>query len=145
MSKFPDDETIEAWVRLHRAQRSLLETVEGALKKNELPPLEWYDVLLELHRQGDGRLRQFEIGQRVLLSKHNLSRLIDRLEQQGLVSRQACKEDGRGYQIRMTKDGEKLLKQMWPVYGRSIQEQIGEKLNLKEITELARLMGKLLS
>ena len=96
MKNLPSKTTIQAWVTLHRVHRKLLEQVGVVLKNNEMPPLDWYDVLLELNREESVGLRQYEIGERVLLSKYNLSRLIDRLEKQHLVRRDVCEEDGRG-------------------------------------------------
>ncbi len=144
MKKSPSKTTIQAWVLLHRVHRKLLEQVGLSLKKNELPPLDWYDVLLELHREGDTGLRQYEIGERILLNKHNLSRLIDRLEKQHLVRRDACEEDGRGNRIKITEEGEELLKKIWPVYGQSIEKEFGEKLTKNECSELSHLLEKVL-
>jgi DNA-binding MarR family transcriptional regulator len=144
MSKKPSEDAIEAWIQLHRAHRLLLEKVENALKSRGLPPLEWYDVLLELHREKSAGLRQYEIGEKILLNKHNLSRLIDRLERHKLVARYACAEDGRGNRIKITDEGEKILKQVWPVYGHAIEENFGAKLNSSEAVVLARVLGKVL-
>ncbi len=142
MTLQPSEETIQAWIQLHKSQRMLLERVELALKKNGLPPLDWYDVLLELSRDTDSGLRQYEIGQRMLLSKHNLSRLIDRLEKNRLVRRDACAEDGRGNRIRIAEEGKALLGKAWPVYRKALQDNFGEKLTPAEMIELARLLGK---
>lgn len=144
MSKLPTEESISAWIQLHRAHRMLLDKVENSLKLNELPPLDWYDVLLELHREGSRGLRQYEIGERVLLNKHNLSRLIDRLEKNRLVRRHVCKEDGRGNRIKITADGSRLLKQVWPVYSQSIQEHFGSKLSTEDCVEMSRILGRVL-
>ena len=144
MSKEPTKETIQAWIQLHRTHRLLLETVEHSLKSKGLPPLDWYDVLLELHREKSTGLRQYEISEKILLNKHNLSRLIDRLEKNQLVGRHACAEDGRGNRIKITDKGEKMLKKVWPVYGQSIQEDFGAKLNSKEFIELSRILSKVL-
>ena len=144
MPDMPSDTTLHAWVELHRSHRRLIDKVAAELKHNRLPPLDWYDVLLELRRAGEQGLRQFEIGDRILLSKHNLSRLIDRLENQQMVMREACKEDGRGNRIRITAQGERSLERSWPVYGRAIQREFGEKLNRKECIEISRLLGKLM-
>jgi DNA-binding MarR family transcriptional regulator len=142
MAKLPTETMVQGWIRLHRSHRWLLDKVEHALAARDLPSLDWYDVLLELHRAGEAGLRQFEIGERVLLSKHNLSRLLDRLEQNGLVLRRACDEDGRGKQIAITADGNTTLGEMWPVYGEAIQENFGGKLTSAELKELARLLAK---
>ena len=144
MRDMPTDNTVHAWVELHRAQRRLLERVTAELKRSGMPPLDWYDVLLELRRAGEPGLRQFEIGEKILLSKHNLSRLIDRLEKQGLALREACEEDGRGNRIKLTAQGERILEQSWPVYGRAVQREFGEKLSQQEHSQLARLLDKLL-
>ncbi len=145
MKNKPSNETINAWIHLHRSHRHLLEKVENSLKSNGLPSLDWYDVLLELHREKGSGLRQYEIGQKILLNKHNLSRLIDRLENQGLVARYSCEEDGRGNRIKITTKGEKTIKQIWPVYAQSIQEEFGEKLTARESAELSRLLAKVLT
>jgi len=144
MSKEPTKETIQAWIQLHRTHRLLLETVEYSFKKKGIPPLDWYDVLIELDREKSTGLRQYEIGEKILLNKHNLSRLIDRLEKNQLVGRHACVEDGRGNRIKITDKGVKMIKQVWPVYGQSIQENFGIKLNSKEFIELSRILSKVL-
>jgi DNA-binding MarR family transcriptional regulator len=144
MSKDPTEETVQAWIKLHRTHQLLLEKVESTLKNKGLPPLDWYDVLIELYREKSSGLRQYEIGKKILLNKHNLSRLIDRLEKKQLVGRHACEEDGRGNRIKITPEGEKLLKQVWPVYGQSIHESFGVKLASKELTDLSRIFDKLL-
>lgn len=144
MRKQPTKETIQAWIHLHRAHRLLLETVEYSLKNKGLPSLDWYDVLLELHREKGAGLRQYEIGEKILLNKHNLSRLIDRLENNQLVGRHTCAEDGRGTRIKITGKGEKMLKQVWPVYSQSIQEGFGAKLMPNDFIGLSRILSKLL-
>ena len=144
MSRKPSSQTQRAWIDLHRAHRRLLDRVESVLKRAGLPPLDWYDVLLELRHGNDDGLRQYQLGNRVLLSKHNLSRLIDRLEQGGLVRREACAEDGRGNLIRITAAGKKMLERMWPVYGAAIEDSFGAHLSVTEMVELSRVLGKVL-
>lgn len=145
MTIYPEQKTIDAWAQLLRSQKILLEQAELALKQAKLPPLAWYDILLELHRKKETGLRQFEIGERILLRKHNLSRLLDRLETQGLIIRRACAEDGRGNIVIITEPGSNLLKKMWPVYARVIQQAFSDKLKNSEIKMLSRLLNKVLS
>jgi DNA-binding MarR family transcriptional regulator len=138
------DETIlTAWARLVRAQQVLLERVEERLKKAGLPPLRWYDVLLELHRAGSNGLRQFEIGAAVLLSKYNVSRLLDRLEKEKLLERYVCEEDGRGARVQITTAGHELLRRMWPVYSAAIAEHFARHYNETELKQLAVMLGRL--
>ena len=133
----------QAWIQFHRTQRLLLEGVEVALKRQKLPPIAWYDVLVELNRDPEMGLRQFEIGGRILLSKHNLSRLLDRLEKEALVRRRACSEDGRGNMITITAKGQTTLQAMWPVYKSAIEENFAGKLEAKDLKELLRILGKI--
>jgi DNA-binding MarR family transcriptional regulator len=138
-----DETTITAWARLVRTQQVLLERVEADLKRAGLPPLRWYDVLLELHRAGSQGLRQFEIGAAVLLSKYNVSRLLDRLEKEQLLVRYGCEEDGRGARVRITAAGRGLVRRMWPVYGAAIAEYFAQYFSKTELKQLATLLGRL--
>ena len=81
MSRNPSDAAVKAWIRLMRARETVLGAIERDLKAADCPPLAWYDVLLELVRAPQGRLRPFEIEKETLLAQYNLSRLLDRLEQ----------------------------------------------------------------
>lgn len=136
---------VTAWARLMRAQQDLLERVEADLKAAGLPPLAWYDVLLELNRAEGGHLRQFEICDKVLLSKYNISRLLDRLVQEKLVQRQKCKEDRRGANVAITGEGKVLVKKMWPVYERGIEQYFARHLSTQEVAQLAELMARLIA
>ncbi len=144
MEKVLSKQAETAWVLLLRSQQVLMSQVEAMLKEAGLPPLSWYDVLLELAREPDSGLRQFEIGERVLLNKHNLSRLIDRLEKRGLVKRQACDTDGRGSIVHITKQGIQMKSEMWPVYESAIQKLIAELLTPTQIHSLTEIMNTLL-
>ena len=140
-SSMPCDTTVAAWIRLLRAQRCTLVAVERALKDAGFPPLEWYDVLLELERIGP--LRPRDLQSRLLLAQSNLSRLLDRMESAGLVERSSCKEDARGQLVRATADGKSLRQGMWPVYAAAIQEVIGARLASAEAGQLSELLGRL--
>ena len=83
MSRNPSEAVTRAWIRLNRARDRVLGAIEQDLKAGGCPPLAWYDVLLELSRAPDGRLRPFEIEKVTLLAQYNLSRLLDRLEKEG--------------------------------------------------------------
>lgn len=139
----PSDATTKAWVRLMRAQRIVLAAIEGELKAAGLPPLGWYDVLLELTRTGAGRLRPYEVEERTLLAQHNLSRLLDRMEAAGLVRREAFADDGRGRWVVLTDEGRVMQARMWAVYGAAMQRHISAKLTEDEADRLAALLALL--
>lgn len=134
---------MRAWARLAKAQRQALLAIDQALSTAKLPPLDWYDVLLELERAG-GSLRPLELEREMLLAQYNLSRLIDRMEKAGYVERRAIKDDRRGQAIVITSAGKSLRRRMWSVYGPAIQAAIGEHLSPKQVEALGTLLGALL-
>lgn len=143
MSRNPSDATIKAWARLIRARQAVVDAVERDLKAADVAPLAWYDVLLELGRAEHGRLRPFEIEKETLLAQYNLSRLIDRLEKEGLVAREPCDDDARGQWVVITEKGRALQARTWKIYARSIQKHVGDRLDDKAAATLAQLLGRL--
>jgi len=134
---------LNVWARFIRAEQRLLAAVESDLKAAGLPPLLWYDVILELTRAPLGRLRHRDLQVQVLLAKYNLSRLIDRMADDGLVSRVPVQEDARGAYIAVTESGRRLGKRMWPVYARSIARHFAARLDEGDLIELDRVLAKL--
>jgi len=140
----PTDITIQTWVRLIRAQHSALSYVEKALKEQKLPPLCWYDILLELERVDQEGIRPFELEYRLLLPQYSVSRLIERIEKKGYLLRDVCEGDKRGQCLIITKAGKELRKKMWPVYSQAIHQAIGEKLTTAESRALSKHLFKLI-
>ncbi|MEW6639785.1 MAG: MarR family winged helix-turn-helix transcriptional regulator [Pseudomonadota bacterium] len=142
IDRLPDD-TIRTWARLVRVQQDLLDHVEADLKAAGLPPLVWYDVLLELVREPDGRLRYRDLQARLLLAKHNLSRLLDRLAAEDLITREAVADDARGACIVVTAAGRQLQKRIWPVYHQAIATHFAGKLSGADVKKLGDILDKL--
>jgi DNA-binding MarR family transcriptional regulator len=141
MSQNPSKTAIRAWARLMKAQQLALASVERSLKAAALPPLGWYDVLLEVERAGTDGLRPFELERAMLLAQYNLSRMVDRIERAGYVARQPCEEDGRGQLIVITDAGKATRRKMWPVYARAINAALGQHLSAKQTEALDDLLG----
>jgi DNA-binding MarR family transcriptional regulator len=130
-----------AWAVFLTAHATLVEKIEAALAAAGLPPLAWYDVLWELEK-ADGRLRMAELARRVVLSRSNLSRLADRLEQAGLVARQDAAEDGRGYDLVLTRPGKAMRRKMWPVYEERIDHLFSSQLSVEEARIIGEALGR---
>ncbi|MBZ9986112.1 MarR family winged helix-turn-helix transcriptional regulator [Mesorhizobium sp. BH1-1-5] len=141
--KSPSPEAIAAWARLVRVSRQLVERIEDALKANGLPPLAWYDVLHELAEAGEGGLRPFELTDRVLLAQYGVSRLLARLEVDGLIEKLPVSDDGRGQTVRITASGREMRRRIWAIYGASIAERLGDRLSVQDLKTLASLLGRL--
>lgn len=137
----PSDRVVSAWIALLRAHRVALGEVECALKAAGFPPLEWYDVLLELERAGPMRPRDLQA--RLLLAQSNLSRLLDRMEAAGLVEACPCASDRRGTLVAATEAGERQRRAMWPVYAGAISSAVGAHLSEAQAEELSGLLSQL--
>ncbi len=140
----PSDAVTDAWVRLIRAQREVVGRIEADMKGAGFPPLTWYDVLLHLKRRPDGRASPREIEDAVLFEQYNLSRLLDRLETDGLVRRIPFPGDRRRQLVEITEEGRALQRRMWGVYGPAISRSVGGKLSEGEAEQLAALLLKLM-
>lgn len=139
----PSDEAVTAWARLVRVSQAVLSRVESDLKAAGLPPLVWYDALLELERSRPGGLRPYQLRERMLLAQYNLSRLTDRLKNAGHIEREDCADDGRGQVLKITEEGRALLRSMWPVYRQAIATHFADKLDADETAALALTLAKL--
>ena len=137
------DETVTAWARLVRISQAVLSKVEADLKAADLPPLSWYDALLELERARPDGLRPYQLQERMLLAQYNMSRLTDRLAKAGYIEREDCSDDGRGQILKIDSAGRGLLQQMWPVYRKAIAAHFAEKLDTDETAALSRMLIKL--
>ena len=139
----PSDISVRTWTLLIRAHNQALASVERTLKKNNLPPLIWYDILLELERVGDKGLRPFELERELLLPQYGVSRLIERIEKDGHLRRDVCEDDKRGQRLIITKSGKRLRQLMWRTYGPAIEDVIGRKLKSEQSETLSELLVKL--
>lgn len=130
-----------AWAVLLAAHATLIGRIEAALAAAGLPALDWYDVLWELEK-ADGRLRMHDLARRVVLSRSNLTRLADRLEDAGLVARQDSAEDGRGYDLVLTRAGRAMRRKMWPVYEAEIERVFSRHVTVEEARAIGEALGR---
>ncbi len=105
--------------------------------------LEWYSILLMLAQTDQGAMRPSELADLIGLSRSATTRLIDRIEAQGLVERRACGSDRRGTFVALTPVGVDVFKQAGRVHLRGIDEHVGSHLTTVELAQLGGLLEKL--
>jgi len=132
-----------AWAVLLRAHARLVERIEAALAAAALPPLGWYDVLWALESADGHQLRMHELAEHVVLSRSNLTRLADRLQEAGLIERAAVAEDRRGAYCIITAAGRALRKRMWPTYQAAVERYFGAHISDREATQLGDVLGRI--
>jgi DNA-binding MarR family transcriptional regulator len=139
------DPAVDAWRGLLVAHSRLVPAVEADLRAAGQVPLSWYDVLLELNAAPDRRLRMSELGQRTVLSRTRVSRVVDELAAAGLAERQPDQADGRSSFAALTPAGREALRRAWPVYRQAIHRQLTARLTPQQCRELAALLGQLIT
>lgn len=134
---------VNAWIELHRSSQNLISIVETEFKKADLPPLAWYDILLEIKKAGGGGIRPFELQSRVLITQYNLSRMTDRLVQAGYTKRIPYPGDRRGHSLVVTDKGINLLDRMWPIYETVIDQHFSSRLSEADKTRLTSILKRI--
>lgn len=105
--------------------------------------LDWYGTLLMLSQAESGMMRPSDVADQIGLSRSATTRLVDRLEREGLVERHTCASDGRGTLVGLTRDGEQVFRSAGRVHLRGIDEHVGTHLTPDELTEMRRLLTHL--
>jgi DNA-binding MarR family transcriptional regulator len=106
-------------------------------------PLPWFDVLLQLRRSPEGRLKMNEIADAIVHSSGGTTRLIDRIEEAGLVARQSCPSDRRAIHVAITDAGNAKLDEALNVHLEYLDESLAKQLTESERATLATLLTKL--
>jgi DNA-binding MarR family transcriptional regulator len=127
----------EAWGALLQVHAALVPELDRELRRRTGLPLAWYDVLLELRGAPDHRLTMSELGDRVVLSRSRVSRVVDDLVGQGLVARDPNPADARSAYAVLSAAGEKRFLEAAPVYVSGIEQGFAAGLSEAELRTIA--------
>jgi DNA-binding MarR family transcriptional regulator len=114
-----------AWESILRIHAALLPRLERVVIEQTGTSLAWYDVLLELNTAG-GRLTMGELGERVVLSRSRVSRVVDELVDAALVTREPNHDDRRSSFAALTAEGRKRFLEVARVYLAAIDRELGQ-------------------
>lgn len=134
---------LEAWRAFLTAHARVITRIDGELAAAGRLPLGSYDVLIELAGAPEHRLRMSRLARQVVLSNSGLTRLVDRLEKQGLLRREVSAGDRRGAYAVLTDEGLAALRQAWPVYARGIAAHFARHLSPEEAATLAAALERI--
>ena len=126
-----------AWRGLLRVHAALVRELDAELDEAHDLPLSSYDVLIYLQSAPGKRLRMAELADSVLLSRSGVTRLVDRLEREGLIVRDTCVSDGRGLYAVLTDEGEELLGRARPTHLAGVRERFLRHFSEDELKQLA--------
>lgn len=136
---------LTAWRLFITSHATLIEQIDRELSAAGCVPLQWYDVLVELHEAPDRRLRMAELARRVVLSRSSLTHLADRLEREGLLTRSRVDTDRRGAYAVLTDQGYQALRAAWPIYARGFAQHFIRHLTNEELQTLTDVFQRLLT
>lgn len=100
---------LRAWRGLLRAHASMSKALDAELEAAHGLQLTTYEVLMYMHDAPARKMRMCDLADCILLSRSGLTRLIDRLQRDGLVVRQSCSSDARGSYAVLTDEGVRTL------------------------------------
>ena len=137
------DQQLAAWRLFLRAHARVIRRLEAELMAQHRLPLGSYDVLVQLVEAPGRRLRMSELAERVLLSRSGLTRLVDRMEREGLVRREPCEDDARGLYTVLTDAGYDRLRGASGTHLRGVLEHGTGRLDDAEAHSLADLLARI--
>lgn len=127
----------DVWFRFVRAHRTVIREIERRLAAAGLPAYAWYDALWGLESGPNGARRMHELADALAIERYNLTRLVDRLESEGLVLRTRGEGDGRAALATITDKGRALRKEMWSIYESTVDELFLSQLDEQQRSSFA--------
>ena len=132
-----NEKETQAWVGLLHAHALLVKQVDAELVAAHGLSLSGFEVLWRVDTARDGRLRMTDLAELVLLSPSGLSRLVDRLEADGMIERVACPTDGRAINATITELGRARLSEAQETHVEGIRSRFLAHFDEPEIRQLA--------
>jgi DNA-binding MarR family transcriptional regulator len=128
---------------LMRAHASLAKRLDAELEQAHGLPLSSYEVLHHLESAPDGRMRMCDLAEHAQLSRSGLTRLVDRLERDGLLSRCTCEHDARGAYACLTEQGVQRLGAARGTHLAVVREQFLSRFSEPELDALAEMWDRI--
>lgn len=129
-----------AWRALARAVLVIPRVLDADLLQKEGLNVTEYNVLMNLSEAPERSLRMSELANYVSITVSGLTRVVERLERQGLVERVRAASDGRGQVAVLTADGLARLKKAWPVHLDSVRRNVVDHLEGLDLEKLAEAL-----
>lgn len=134
------DPRIAGWRSMLTAHSLLIHRLEEELKAEAGMSLFEYSALLQLAEAPDRRLRMAQIAEGIFVTRSGVSRLVDRLESDGLVERCPCPSDGRGADAVLTEAGMERLRAASQVHLRGIEAYYFDHVSAEDLDTVGRVM-----
>jgi DNA-binding MarR family transcriptional regulator len=133
---------LRAWRGLLRAYGCLAKRLDTELERAHRLPMTSFEVLERLNESARGRMRMCDLAEQAQLSRSGLTRLVDRLERDGLLERCSCEHDARGSYACLTPVGHERLEEARITHLTVVREHFFSRFSDTELSELADMCGR---
>jgi len=139
------DRADQSWGWLLFAHAKVLNALEADLLEQHDLPLIWFDLLNRLREAPEQRMRMNDLKDASLFTKSGITRLIDRIETAGFVTRVRSSQDRRGVYVAITRAGNDKINQVWPDHVTSVWKHYGQYLDADDIDAIETASRKILA
>ena len=137
----PSPEQLRCWRLFMESSLALVDVLDTELKDTVGIPQRWYDVLVHLEESPDG-IAMTELADQILYSKSGFTRVIDRMEEAGLVRRVRPEHDRRSILVLLTKDGTRTMERARLHHRDGIDRHFSRHLTDAEVRALTKALEK---
>jgi DNA-binding MarR family transcriptional regulator len=138
----PSDDARRAWRVFFECALALPDILDAELEEAVSLPFRWYDVLVQLEEAGGRGVQMNEVATRILASKSGLTRVIDRMEEAGLVQRERPEDNRRVVLVTLTPKGDETLQNARRYHRDGIYRHFAQHLTQSELAALAASLEK---
>ena len=134
---------IRAWEAFIRAYAATSHALERQADTRGGLPLGEHFLLVQVAQAPETGIRPTDLAARSLLTKSGVTRALERLERDGLVSHRVCPSDKRGYFVVLTPKGRHLLRRSAPGHVRAIAQHFADPLTAEELRVVTAAMERI--
>lgn len=139
----PQAVELDAFARLMRAHTVLRRELEAEVLRPRGLTINDFEALLHLSKAHEHRLRRVDLVERLMLTPSGVTRLLDGLEEAGLVENVHCRDDARVTWARLTQDGVETIECVGVSHAERLRSLFRDTLSEGEVAQLSDLLGKL--
>jgi DNA-binding MarR family transcriptional regulator len=138
----PSEDRLRAWRLFFESALALIDLLERDFEDRIGLPAQWYDALVHLEEVPEG-LRMSELANKILFSKSGLTRVIDRMEEAGLVRRSRPENDRRSVFVLQTAEGREAMMRARHQHHQWIEQHFFRPLTATDIKALTPALEKI--
>lgn len=134
---------LDAFARLMRAHTVLRRELDAEVLRPRGLTINDFEALMHLARADGQRLRRVDLVERLMLTPSGVTRLLEGLQEAGLVENVACDSDARATWAQLTDDGNELLECVGVYHAERLRSLFRGNLSEDEVEQLSELLGRL--